>query len=175
MIDEHTASIQQAGAEQRISFKHAILATGSRPIELAALPYGGRIMSSTEALSLSQIPSSLVVIGGGYIGVELGQMYAEFGTKVTILEGGGQVLPGFEADLVAPVVRQLNEDGVTIITEAIAVHAEQDAGGLTLRYVCQDEQRTVRAEYALVTVGRRPNTDGGLGLENIGLQTTGRG
>ncbi|GIO62389.1 dihydrolipoyl dehydrogenase [Paenibacillus cineris] len=175
LIDEHTASIQQAGAEQRISFKHAILATGSRPIELAALPYGGRIMSSTEALSLSQIPSSLVVIGGGYIGVELGQMYAKFGTKVTILEGGGQVLPGFEADLVAPVVRQLNEDGVTIITEAIAVHAEQDADGLTLSYMCQDEQRTVRAEYALVTVGRRPNTDGELGLENIGLQTTVRG
>ncbi|OZB96560.1 dihydrolipoyl dehydrogenase [Paenibacillus sp. XY044] len=175
LIDEHTASIQQAGAEQRISFKNAILATGSRPIELKALPYGGRIMSSTEALSLSQIPKSLAVIGGGYIGVELGQMYAKFGTKVTILEGGGQVLPGFEADLAAPVVRQLNEDGITIITEAIAVNAEQDASGLTLHYVTQGEQHAVRAEYALVTVGRRPNTDGGLGLENIGLQATGKG
>lgn len=99
LVDEHTAMIQQAGQEQSISFKNLILATGSRPIELPAFPVGGRILSSTEALSLQEVPSSLIVIGGGYIGVELGQMYAKFGTKVTILEGGAQVLPGFEGNL----------------------------------------------------------------------------
>ncbi|MFM9277763.1 dihydrolipoyl dehydrogenase [Paenibacillus jiagnxiensis] len=174
-IDEHTVVVKRPGTEQRVSFKHVILATGSRPIELEALPFGGRILSSTEALSLSQIPTSLIVIGGGYIGIELGQMYAKFGTKVTILEGGGQVLPGFEADLVAPVIRHLNTDGVTIETGAIAVKAEQDADGLTLHYLKNDEQHQIRAEYALVTVGRRPNTDGDLGLEHIGLQVTSRG
>lgn len=174
-IDEHTAVVKRPGTEQKVSFKHVILATGSRPIELEALPFGGRILSSTEALALSQIPSSLVVIGGGYIGIELGQMYAKFGAKVTILEGGGQVLPGFEAELVAPVIRHLNTDGVTIVTGAIAVKAEQDADGLTLHYLKNDEQHQIRAEYALVTVGRRPNTDGDLGLERIGLQVTGRG
>ncbi|GGG17243.1 dihydrolipoyl dehydrogenase [Paenibacillus aceti] len=175
LIDEHTAMIKQSESEQLISFKYAILATGSRPIELRALPLGGRILSSTEALALSHIPTSLVVIGGGYIGVELGQMYAKFGSKVTILEGGRQVLPGFEADLVAPVIKQMNTDGMTMITEATAVKAEQDADGLTLHYVKNEEQHVVRAEYALVTVGRRPNTDGSLGLERIGLPTTSKG
>ncbi|MFF2483905.1 dihydrolipoyl dehydrogenase [Paenibacillus sp. NPDC058071] len=174
-IDAHTVAVKQQDTEQRISFKNVILATGSRPIELAALPYGGRILSSTEALSLSKLPESLVVVGGGYIGIELGQMYAKFGTKVTILEGGEQVLPGFEADLVAPVVRQLSKDGVTVITDAKAAKVEQDADGLTLHYTKGQEQHSVRAEYALVTVGRRPNTDGELGLERIGLQVAARG
>ena len=74
----------------RYRFKHCIIATGSRPIELKAFPYGGRIISSTEALSLPEIPKSMVVIGGGYIGIELGQTYAKFGTKVTVLEGSDQ-------------------------------------------------------------------------------------
>lgn len=174
-IDEHTVAINGQGAEQRLSFKNVILATGSRPIELGALPYGGRILSSTEALSLAKLPASLAVIGGGYIGIELGQMYAKFGTQVTILEGGGQVLPGFEKDLVAPVVRQLNSDGVTIIADAKVIRAEQDTDGVTLHYSKNEEQYTVRAEYALVTVGRKPNTDGALGLERIGLQAGARG
>jgi len=174
-VDEHTVAIKQTGTDQRVSFKHAILATGSRPIELQALPFGGRILSSTEALSLSQIPSSLIIIGGGYIGVELGQMYAKFGTEVTILEGGGQVLPGFEAELAAPVIRQLKVDGINIVTGATAVKAEQNADSLTLQYLKNQEQHLVSAEYALVTVGRKPNTDGNLGLEHINLQVTSRG
>ncbi|WMT39515.1 dihydrolipoyl dehydrogenase [Paenibacillus sp. D2_2] len=175
LIDQHTVAIKGSETEQLVSFKSAILATGSRPIELQALPFGERILSSTEALSLSKLPISLVVIGGGYIGVELGQMFAKFGTKVTILEGGEQVLPGFESELTAPVIRQLNADGITIITGAKVVNAEQDADGLTLHYVKNDEQYLVQAEYALVTVGRKPNTDGSLGLDRIGLPTTNRG
>lgn len=175
LVDEHTVLIRQAGAEQTLSFKYAILATGSRPIELQAFPVEGRILSSTEALSLQEIPTSLVVIGGGYIGIELGQMYAKFGTKVTILEGGEQVLPGFEADLVAPVVRQLKTDGVHIITGATAGSAVQDADSITLHYLHNQEQHHVTADYVLVTVGRKPNTDGKLGLERIGLNVTSRG
>ncbi|WP_422659877.1 dihydrolipoyl dehydrogenase [Paenibacillus sp. EC2-1] len=175
LVDEHTVLIRQAGAEQTLSFKHGILATGSRPIELQAFPVEGRILSSTEALSLQEIPSSLVVIGGGYIGIELGQMYAKFGTKVTILEGGEQVLPGFEAELVAPVVRQLKTDGVHIITGATAGSAVQNADSITLHYSHNQEQHHVTADYVLVTVGRKPNTDGKLGLERIGLNVTSRG
>ncbi|GIP26564.1 dihydrolipoyl dehydrogenase [Paenibacillus sp. J23TS9] len=175
-IDEHTVAIKQTRkTDHMISFKHAILATGSRPIELQALPFGGRILSSTEALSLSQIPTSLIIIGGGYIGVELGQMYAKFGTEVTILEGGGQVLPGFEAELAVPVIRRLKADGINIITGATAVKAEQHADTLTLHYLKNQEQHLVNAEYALVTVGRKPNTDGSLGLERINLQVSSRG
>ncbi|MCR8657522.1 dihydrolipoyl dehydrogenase [Paenibacillus endoradicis] len=174
-IDEHTAIINQAGNEHTISFKYAILATGSRPIELQAFPVGGRILSSTEALSLPEIPSSLVVIGGGYIGVELGQMYAKFGTKVTIVEGGEQVLPGFEADLVVPVVKQLKSDGINIITGAIAQNIVHNVDSITLHYKKNHEQNHITAEYVLVTIGRKPNTDGQLGLERIGLQVASRG
>ncbi|WCM62950.1 dihydrolipoyl dehydrogenase [Paenibacillus polymyxa] len=175
LVDGHTAIINQNGAEQTISFKYAILATGSRPIELKAFPFGGRILSSTEALSLPAVPTSLVVIGGGYIGVELGQMYAKFGTKVTILEGGERVLPGFETDLVAPVVKQLKTDGVSIVTGAIAEKVVQNTDTITLHYSKDQEQHHVTAEFVLVTVGRKPNTDGRLGLEHIGLPLTSRG
>ncbi|WP_339244865.1 dihydrolipoyl dehydrogenase [Paenibacillus sp. FSL F4-0243] len=175
LVDEHTAIISQSGQEQSISFKNAILATGSRPIELQAFPVGGRVLSSTEALSLREVPTSLVVIGGGYIGVELGQMYAKFGTKVTILEGGDQVLPGFEAELVSPVGRQLNADGIKMITGATAVNVVQSADAITLHYLKNQEQLHVTAEYVLVTVGRKPNTDGNLGLDRIGLPVTSRG
>ncbi|WP_339268757.1 dihydrolipoyl dehydrogenase [Paenibacillus sp. FSL R5-0470] len=175
LVDEHTAIISQSGQEQSISFKNAILATGSRPIELQAFPVGGRVLSSTEALSLREVPTSLVVIGGGYIGVELGQMYAKFGTTVTILEGGDQVLPGFEAELVSPVGRQLKADGIKMITGATAVNVVQSADAITLYYLKNQEQLHVTAEYVLVTVGRKPNTDGDLGLDRIGLPVTSRG
>ncbi|MBY3622868.1 dihydrolipoyl dehydrogenase [Acinetobacter sp. CUI P1] len=175
LVDEHTAIISQSGQEQRLSFRNAILATGSRPIELQAFQVGGRVLSSTEALSLPEVPTSLVVIGGGYIGVELGQMYAKFGTKVTILEGGDQVLPGFEAELVSPVGRQLKADGIKMITGATAVNVVQSADTITLHYLKNQEQQHVTAEYVLVTVGRKPNTDGNLGLDRIGLPVTSRG
>ncbi|NUU60679.1 dihydrolipoyl dehydrogenase [Paenibacillus agri] len=175
LLDEHTARITKDGQEQVVSFKNAILATGSRPIELPSLPFGGRILSSTGALSLSEIPQSLAIIGGGYIGVELGQMFAKFGTKVTILEGGGQVLPGFEAELAAPVIKQLRADGIQIITGAIAAKADQGENTITLHYSKDQEQHQLTVEYVLITVGRKPNTDGNLGLDRIGLQVTNRG
>ncbi|OBZ14951.1 dihydrolipoyl dehydrogenase [Bacillus sp. FJAT-27264] len=175
LLDEHTARITKDGQEQVVTFKNAILATGSRPIELPSLPFGGRILTSTGALSLSEIPQSLAIIGGGYIGVELGQMFAKFGTKVTILEGGGQVLPGFEAELAAPVIKQLKADGIQIITGAIAAKADQGENTITLHYSKDQEQHQLTVEYALITVGRKPNTDGNLGLDRIGLQVTNRG
>ncbi|MNO47797.1 Dihydrolipoyl dehydrogenase [compost metagenome] len=175
LLDEHTAIISQSGQEQTLSFKNLILATGSRPIELQAFPVGGRVLSSTEALALPEVPTSLVVIGGGYIGVELGQMYAKFGTKVTILEGGEQVLPGFESELVNPVGRQLKTDGIKMITEATAVNVVQSTDAITLHYLKNQEEQQVTAEYVLVTVGRKPNTDCDLGLDRIGLPVTSRG
>ncbi|MBJ6359886.1 dihydrolipoyl dehydrogenase [Paenibacillus sp. GCM10012307] len=174
-LDDHTVVVKKSGAEEIVSFRHAILANGSRPIELRALPFGNRILSSTGVLSLAGVPKSLVVVGGGYIGVELGQMYAKFGSKVTILEGGPQILPGFEADLVAPVIKQMKAEGIEMITEAAAAKAEQGADDLTLYYMRHGEHQSITAEYALVTVGRTPNTDGSLGLDRIGLKTTDRG
>ncbi|GAB2699783.1 dihydrolipoyl dehydrogenase [Paenibacillus thermoaerophilus] len=158
----------------QFKFNHCIIATGSRPIELKNFKFGGRILSSTEALSLQEVPKSLVVIGGGYIGVELGQTYAKFGAKVTILEGGKAILPGFEEELTRWVNRSLKKNNVDIVTEALAQSAEQTENGVTVTYTVGGETKTIEAEYVLVTVGRRPNTND-IGLEGAGIKLDERG
>ncbi|MBP1930735.1 dihydrolipoyl dehydrogenase [Ammoniphilus resinae] len=158
----------------RYKFNHCIIATGSRPIELPAFPFGNRILSSTEALNLKEIPKRLIVIGGGYIGVELGQTYAKFGSQVTIIEGAGQILPGFEKSTAQLVVRNLKKNNVEIFTKAMAQKAEQTEQEVTVTFQVGEETKTVTGDYLLVTVGRKPNTEE-LGLEGIGLAKDQRG
>lgn len=174
-INEHEARVFNEQESPRYRFKHCIIATGSRPIELKAFPFGGRILSSTEALSLSELPKSLVVIGGGYIGVELGQMYSKFGTKVTIIEGADTILPGFDADMSRLVAKKLKEKDVEVYNGAQAQSAEQTDKNVTVTFTVGGEEKKVTADYLLVTVGRRPNTDGELGLDLIDLKMTDRG
>lgn len=158
----------------RYRFEHCIIATGSRPIELPAFPFGKRVLSSTEALSLTELPKSLVIIGGGYIGIELGTVFAKFGTKVTILEGSDQILPGFEPDMPRLVERKLKKLGVEIKTKALAQGMEETENGVIVSAEVKGEQQKIEAEYILVTVGRRPNTDE-LGLREVGMNLTDRG
>jgi len=174
-INEHEARLFNDQESPRYRFKHCIIATGSRPIELKAFPFGGRILSSTEALSLQELPKSLIVIGGGYIGVELGQMYAKFGTKVTILEGTDTILPGFDRDMSALVAKKLKQSGADIITGAMAKSVEQTDRDVTVTYEANGKKERITADYLLVTVGRRPNTDGDLGLEQAGVKVNERG
>jgi len=174
-INEHEARVFNEQESPRYRFKNCIIATGSRPIELKAFPFGGRILSSTEALSLPELPKSMVVIGGGYIGVELGQMYSKFGTKVTIIEGADSILPGFDTDMSRLVAKKLKEKDVETFTGAQAKSAAQTDKDVTVTFTVGGEEKTVTADYLLVTVGRRPNTDGELGLDLIGLKMTERG
>lgn len=154
---------------ERFKFEHCIIATGSRPIELKSLPFGKRVISSTEALMFDKVPERLVVVGGGYIGIELGQAYAKFGSKVTIVEGTGSILPTFEQPLVRLVQRNLKKYNVDIHTNAMAQSVTEDENGATLTFKVGDEEQTVTADYILVTVGRRPNTDE-LGLDAAGVK-----
>jgi dihydrolipoamide dehydrogenase len=158
----------------RYKFEHCIIATGSSPIELKPFPYGARILSSTEALQLKEIPKSMIVIGGGYIGIELGQTFAKFGTKVTILEGAKQILPGFEKQLTQMVSKNLKKHGAEIVTNALAQSSEQTEEEVTVTYKVKEEEKKVTAEYLLVTVGRKPNTDE-IGLESAGVQKDEKG
>ncbi|MBW5448152.1 dihydrolipoyl dehydrogenase [Cohnella sp. CFH 77786] len=174
-INEHEARLFNDQEAPRYRFKNCIIATGSRPIELKPFPFGGRILSSTEALSLPEVPKSLVVIGGGYIGIELGQMYSKFGTKVTILEGLDTIMAGFDKDMSQLVSKKLKKANVDIITGAKAQSAEQNDKEVTVAYEAGGETKTVTADYLLVTVGRRPNTDGELGLDMLGIKMTDRG
>lgn len=159
---------------QRFRFQHCILATGSRPVELRTLPYGKRVLSSTEALTLQSVPERLVVIGGGYIGMELGQAYAKFGAKITIIEGTSSILPAFDAQLSRLVIRNLKKYQVDLVTNALAQSVLEENDSVTLTYTVLGETRTVTADYILVTVGRRPNTDE-MGLEQIGIRMDDKG
>ncbi|CAM2782612.1 dihydrolipoyl dehydrogenase [Paenibacillus sediminis] len=174
-INQNEARVFNEHESPRYRFKNCIIATGSRPIELKPFPFGGRILSSTEALSLPELPSSLIVIGGGYIGAELGQMYSKFGTKVTIIEGADTVLPGFDKDMTQLVAKNMKNTGIEIITNAKAESAEQTDKDVTVKYSVNGETKEVTADYLLVTVGRRPNTDGELGLDLIGIELDERG
>ena len=174
-VNENEVRVFDGYDVNRYRFNHCILATGSRPIELKSFPFGGRVLSSTEALKLDEMPKSLVVIGGGYIGIELGQMYAKFGTKVTIIEGSDTILPGFEKEMSRLVGRNLKKFlGVNVFTEAMAQGVTQTDEEATVTFSVKGEEKSITADYVLVTVGRRPNTDE-LGLEAINMKLDDKG
>ena len=159
---------------ERLKFEHCIVATGSKPTELKAFPFGGRILSSTEVLNLSELPKSMVVIGGGYIGVELSQMFAKFGTEVTLLEAESQILPTFERQLAQLVQKNMKKLKINVVRNAMAQSVEQNEDSVTVTYTVKDKEEQVTADYLLVTVGRKPNTED-LGLDIAGVKVDEKG
>ncbi|MDF9761803.1 MULTISPECIES: dihydrolipoyl dehydrogenase [Peribacillus] len=160
---------------QTYTFKNAIIATGSRSIELPTFKYSKRVLNSTGALSLNEIPEKIVVIGGGVIGIELGGAYANFGTQVTILEGADEILGvGFEKQMSAVVTKSMKKKGVEFYTKAMAKGVEETENGVTVTFEVKGEEQKIDADYVFVMVGRRPNTDG-IGLEQTGVKVIGRG
>ncbi|MGD6875596.1 dihydrolipoyl dehydrogenase [Bacillus infantis] len=173
-VDANTLKVMDEKSSQTYTFKNAIVATGSRPIELPAFKYSKRVLDSTGALALKEVPEKIVVIGGGYIGTELGGAYANFGTEVTILEGTDEILNGFEKQMSSLVKKNLKKKGADIITNALAKGVEETDSGVTVKYEVKGEEKTVEADYVFVMVGRRPNTDE-LGLEQAGVEMSDRG
>lgn len=149
-----------------ISFGHAIVAAGSRPTPLPDVPFGDRIMDSTEALELTEVPERLLVVGGGYVGLELGTVYAGLGSRVTVVEATDQLLPGVDADLVTPLQEHLEEVFAAIHLEVMIEDVDVGEKGLTARFGDGDSDEFDRA---LVAVGRRPNTDE-LGIEETSVE-----
>jgi dihydrolipoamide dehydrogenase len=156
--------------DQTITAEHVILANGSKPVELPFLPFGGNVISSTEALELKELPKKLVVVGAGYIGLELGIAFRKFGAEVTIVEALDRILPLYDAELVAPVAKWLKTNGVTVHLGAKA--KGQDASGLIVE-MSDGKTETLPADKILVTVGRKPNTEG-WGRETMALDMDGR-
>ncbi|WP_026858518.1 dihydrolipoyl dehydrogenase [Jeotgalicoccus psychrophilus] len=173
-VDSGKLKVMDDKQSQTYEFKNAIIATGSRPIEIPGFKFGGRVLDSTGALALEEAPEKLIVIGGGYIGTELGSAYANFGTEVTILEGTPDILGGFEKQMTQLVKKNLKSKNATIVTKAMAKSAEETDNGVKVTYEAKDETHEVEADYVLVTVGRRPNTDE-LGLEELGIKMSERG
>ena len=168
-VDQNTVRIMDDSNSQTYTFKNCIIATGSSPIEIPAFKYSDRILNSTGALELKEVPEKLVVIGGGYIGTELGAAYADFGTEVTILEGEKEILGGFDKDMVSVLKRNLKKKNINIITNAMAKSAEETDKSVKVTYEAKGKEETIEADYVLVTVGRYPNT-AEIGLEEIGIE-----
>lgn len=170
--DAKTCTVTGKGEPVTVSALHVILANGSLPVELPHLPIGGVVISSTEALSLETLPEKLVVVGAGYIGLELGIAFRKLGSQVTVVEALDHILPLYDAALVEPVRTWLKKNGVTLHLGAKA-KALAEAG--TALIVEGEDGATIElpADKILVTVGRKPNTEG-WGLENMAVDMQGR-
>ncbi|MGO3731874.1 MAG: dihydrolipoyl dehydrogenase [Vagococcus sp.] len=173
-VDENTLRVMHEDSAQTYSFNNAIVATGSRPIEIKGFKFGGRIIDSTGGLNLTEVPKKLVIVGGGVIGAELGGAYSNLGADVTILEGSPQILPTFEKDMVKVVEKDFKEKGITVVTKAMAKEAIDNGDSVTVKYEANGKEEAIEADYVMVTVGRRPNTDD-LGLDILGVDMTDRG
>ena len=167
--DGKTVEVTTETGDQLIRAENIVIATGSVPVEIPALPFGGKVISSTEALALRNVPPRLAVVGGGYIGLELGTAFAKLGSEVTIVEATSRILPQYDADLVRPVLKRLRELDIRVLTDAVAKGLADD--GLAVETGGAPE--VIAADKVLVTVGRRPRMEG-WGQEELDLDRSGR-
>ncbi|HJV16322.1 MAG TPA: dihydrolipoyl dehydrogenase [Bacillales bacterium] len=174
-VDNNSLRVMNENSSQTYTFKNAIIATGSRPIELPTFKFSKRVLSSTGALNLEELPKKIVVIGGGVIGIELGGAYANFGTQVTVLEGADDILGvGFEKQMSALVKKSMKNKDVEFFTKAMAKGVEETENSVIVSFEVKGEEKKVEADYVFVMVGRRPNTDE-MGLEQLGIKMSDRG
>ncbi len=167
-LDGKTVEILTSEGTIKVHAQNIVIAAGSEPIEISSLPFGGNVMSSTEALALPEVPETLAVVGGGYIGLEIGTAYAKLGSRVIVVESADRILPQYDAALTAPVAKRLPALNIELMLNAKA----QGLTGDTLEILLQDgSSRSLTANKVLVTVGRKPRSD--YGLEELSLTMDG--
>lgn len=170
--DGKTVEVETETGQQVIRAENIVIATGSAPVELPMLPFGGKVLSSTGALSLTQVPERLAVVGAGYIGLELGIAFAKLGSKVTIVEALDRILPLYDSQITQPVAKRLSALGVEILP-GTKVKGMSANGEALLAETADGEERRIAADKVLVTVGRKPVTEG-WGREELELDMDGR-
>lgn len=167
--DARTVKIE-GGESVSLAADVIIMAVGS---VTAKIPFPGfdlpGVIDSSDALSLQKVPSSLIIIGGGVIGTEFAALYSAVGTKVTVVEMLPQILPPVDGQIAAIVRKELNKQGVEILTAARLLEISRAKNGLEAKVAVNGEEKILEGEYVLVAVGRRPNT-AGLGLEAVGVR-----
>ncbi len=172
--DGKTCEVETDDGVVEITAEHVILATGSSATELPFMPYDGdTVISSTEALDLQSVPKDLVVVGGGYIGLELGIAYRKLGATVTVVEALERILPLYDKEMVRPIEQWLKKHDVAVHLSCKAKALEKT--GRKKELVFEDKagkEHRVKADKVLVTVGRKPHTDG-WGIENMMLDMDG--
>lgn len=171
MVDGKTCRVDTDTGPQVVKAEHVVLATGSETAILPSLPFGGRVISSTEALSLPAVPERLAVVGAGYIGLELGMAFAKLGARVTVLEAADRILPAYDAELMRPVARRLKALGIEVVTGARASGLSPAGDAL---HVMQGDgaAHDIAADLVLVATGRRART-AGFGLDRLDLSMRG--
>jgi dihydrolipoamide dehydrogenase len=169
-------TVKTSAGSDSITAKNFIIATGSRPIEIPGFKFDEQLVcSSTGALAIKDTPKSLVVIGGGYIGLEIGGMFANFGTKVTVVEANKGLLVGLaDPECVAVVQRRLKKNGIEFMMEAKAKGWAKSGSGVEVTVEVAGKEQKIKADRVIVTVGRKPNSDQA-NLKGIGLQIDERG
>src|SRR5882672_3912583 len=155
--------IKADGSTQNVSFDRIVIATGSRPAVIPSLKLDTpRMMDSTGALNLEDAPKSLLVVGGGYIGLELGTVYAALGTRVSVVEMTAGLLPGADRDLVQPLQKRIEKSFAAIMLNTTVTGVKEEAGGIRVTFDGADvkvEDREKVFEKVLVSVGRKPNSE----------------
>jgi dihydrolipoamide dehydrogenase len=173
VVDGKTVDVATAQGEPvRLQCEHLLLATGSLPVELPFMPFGDNVISSTEALAPAELPRRLVVVGAGYIGLEMGISYRKLGAEVAVVEAMPRVLPAYDdEELTRPLLASLKRLGV-VLHLGCTVQGLDPAGAVRVRSASADEF-VLPADKVLVAVGRRPRTEG-FGLESLRLDMAGR-
>jgi len=168
--------VKTASGIQQVTFNQIVIATGSRPAALPGFEVDQKqILDSTGALSLQKLPKSMLCIGGGYIGLELGMFYAKVGVKVTVVEAGPGLLGGVDPDLTKVVAKKLEKLGVPVLLKTQVKGCKKSAQGIEVTLVPPGGPEAKHEfEVALVTIGRTPNSEN-LGLEKAGLKTDSKG
>jgi dihydrolipoamide dehydrogenase len=172
ILDGKTVEVKTPQEVCRITCEHLVIATGSVPAELPFMPFGGAVISSTEALSPAKLPKRLVVVGAGYIGLELGMAYRKLGCEVAVVEATERVLPAYDEELTRPVLAALKKQGVVLHLGCSVQGMAETGQALRVRTSNADEF-ALPADQVLVAVGRKPRTEG-FGLENLRLDMAGR-
>jgi dihydrolipoamide dehydrogenase len=171
---DHSLAVETAEGTRRIAFEHAIIAAGSQPVSLPGLPQDPRIMGSTGALMLADIPARLLVIGGGIIGLEMATVYDALGSKVTVVELTPELIPGCDRDLVRPLQKRIQQRYENILIETKVVGVEALDEGLRVSFEGKKSSDQDTFDRILVAVGRRPNGHQ-IGAEAAGVRVTERG
>ncbi len=178
LVSDHEVEVQSAQGTRRLVGDQLLIATGSAPTipnvpGLAEVPYlTSDLLSSADdpwETELREQPRSLVILGGGYIALELGQMFARFGTEVTLVTRGRTILSGYEPEIAEALTELLREEGLRIVTGAEVRGVDRRGAGVALTIQRHGSQQTFTAEHLLVSAGRRPNTQA-LGLERAGVE-----
>jgi mercuric reductase len=176
LVDAHTSEVTAPdGTVRRLTGKEVLIATGSSPLipaipGLSEVPYlTSDLLTSQEDLELTELPRSLLILGSGYIALELGQMFARFGTGVTLVTRGASILSDYEPEIAEALSEILQEEGLRIETEAVVRGVAREDAGIALTIQRHGREITFSAEQLLIATGRRPNTQG-IGLFQVGVE-----